>query len=148
MRLNKLASTVVFGGQVLVVPGHTGEFKDGKRTGQGTYTYADGTTYGYTVVPGDSLSRVTSRFGTTVREMICVNNLTNVVLYVGQVLVVPGGTVGYKDGKRSGQGTVTYADDSTYTGEWKDGKPNGLGIMKYRSGRTYIGVWNDGKLVP
>ena len=77
-----------------------------------------------------------------------LNNLTSTVVFVGQVLVVPGGIVGFKDGKRSGQGTWTYADGSTYTGEWKDGKPNGLGIMKYRYGRTYIGVWNDGVWVP
>lgn len=60
----------------------------------------------------------------------------------------PAAPLGTRTASASGQGTVTYADDSTYTGEWKDGKPNGLGIMKYRSGRTYIGVWNDGKLVP
>ena len=146
VRLNNLTRTVLESGQVLVVPGGTGGFKDGKRNGQGTYAYADGTTYGYTVMPGDSLSRLASRFGTTVSEMIRVNNLS--VPKVGQVLVVPGGAVGFKDGKHSGQGTGTYADGSTYTGEWKDGKPNGLGIMKYRYGRTYIGGWNDGKLVP
>ena len=127
---------------------YTGEWKDGKPNGQGTYTYADATTYSYTVMPGEYLALLARRFGTTVSEMSRLNNLTSNVVFVGQVLVVPGGIVGFKDGKRSGQGTWTYADGSTYTGEWKDGKPNGLGIMKYRYGRTYIGVWNDGVWVP
>ena len=29
----------------------------------------------------------------------------------------------YKDGKRHGQGTLTWSDGKKYVGEWKKGKP-------------------------
>ncbi len=32
-------------------------------------------------------------------------------------------TGAFKDGKRNGQGTYTYANGITYSGEWKDGEP-------------------------
>ena len=52
------------------------------------------------------------------------------------------------DGKPNGQGSYTYADGSTYAGEWKDGKRNGQGTYTGADGTTYTGEWKDGKLVP
>ena len=43
----------------------------------------------------------------------------------------------------NGQGTWTYADDSTYTGEWKDGQRHGQGTMTYADGHKYAGEWQD-----
>ena len=48
-------------------------------------------------------------------------------------------------GKRHGQGTVTYASGTTYTGEWKDGKRNGHGTYTGAGGGTYTGEWKDDK---
>lgn len=45
----------------------------------------------YIVQPGDSLAKIASWYGTTVEQLIYLNNLYNVSqLYVGQVLIVPG----------------------------------------------------------
>jgi LysM repeat protein len=68
----------IYAGQVLVIPG-----------GEGSEGTSGGTT-SYTVVPGDTLSGIARRFGTTVATLAQLNGLTNVdVLYIGQVLVIP-----------------------------------------------------------
>ncbi len=41
---------------------------------------------------------------------------------------------GNSDGRPHGQGTKTYADGDTHTGEWKDGKENGQGTYTYADG--------------
>ena len=51
-------------------------------------------------------------------------------------------------GKPHGQGTYTFADGATYTGEWKDGDPHGQGTATRPDGDTYTGEWKDGKRVP
>ncbi len=52
-------------------------------------------------------------------------------------------------GKRHGQGTLTYADGATYTGEFKDGGVNGQGTQTFPNGLGAItGEFKDGKLVP
>ena len=49
------------------------------------------------------------------------------------------------DGKPNGQGTYTYANGTTYTGEFKDGKRNGQGIITDADGSSYSGQWKDGE---
>lgn len=44
----------------------------------------------YTVVPGDSLSKIALQFGTTVNDIKELNNLTSDMIYVGQTLLIPG----------------------------------------------------------
>lgn len=48
----------------------------------------------YTVRAGDSLYLISTRFGTTVPDLKSANGLTGNSLYVGQRLVIPGGTGG------------------------------------------------------
>ena len=43
----------------------------------------------YTVVSGDSLSKIGKRFGVPYREIMAANNLRNTTIYTGQVLVIP-----------------------------------------------------------
>ncbi len=46
----------------------------------------------YTVQPGDTLTRIAARFGTTVAAIVESNRLTNPnLIYVGQVLLIPAG---------------------------------------------------------
>jgi LysM repeat protein len=44
----------------------------------------------YTVKPGDNLTHIATRFGTTVDAIVRVNNLPSTVIYTGQVLIIPG----------------------------------------------------------
>lgn len=46
----------------------------------------------YTVKPGDNLYRIATQFGTTVAALVQANNIVNPnLIFVGQVLVIPGG---------------------------------------------------------
>ena len=49
-------------------------------------------------------------------------------------------------GERHGQGTETYADGRTYTGEFKDGLPHGQGIFTDADGKRYPVEYKDGEL--
>ena len=51
-------------------------------------------------------------------------------------------------GQRHGQGTLTYADGKTYTGEFKDGERNGQGTERSADGGKYAGEWKDGEPAP
>ena len=106
------------------IHGHTyeGEWKDGKRHGQGKFTYASGDTYEGEWKDGNEhgQGRLTYPNGYT---------------YEGE----------YKDGYQHGQGKYTDADGSTYEGEWKDDKKHGQGKFTYADGTTYEGEFKDGK---
>ena len=78
---------------------YEGQWDDGKRHGQGKYTYADGDAY-----EGqweDNMYHGRGKF------MYASGSA-----YEGQ----------YKDGKRHGQGTRTYSDGTVYEGQWEDGR--------------------------
>ena len=75
---------------------YVGDWKDGKRTGQGTYTWSNGNKY------------------------------------IGE----------WKDGKRTGQGTLTFPDGTKYVGEWKNGKE--WNITLYENNGNIIGRFVDG----
>lgn len=75
------------------------------------------------------VSRWTNCFGT---ETILGDN------YVGE----------FKDGKRNGQGTLTYANGGKFVGGWLDGLRHGLGT-EYRADETIVssGRWDRGMTV-
>ena len=50
----------------------------------------------------------------------------------------------FKDDKKHGQGTETYSDGSSYEGEWKDGEQDGNGTYTWSDGGKYVGEWKDG----
>ncbi len=52
----------------------------------------------------------------------------------------------YKDDKRHGQGTYTWADGDTYVGEFKDTKRHGQGTYNWADGDTYVGEYKDNKM--
>lgn len=49
----------------------------------------------------------------------------------------------WKDGKKCGQGTMTYANGDVYKGEWENDKKNGQGTMTYADGGEVTGIWKD-----
>jgi len=81
---------------------YEGEFKDGKRHGQGTYTFKDGRIYVGEFKDGASHGQGTIKY-------------KDGSMYVGE----------FKDGKRHGQGTIKYKEGRICDGEWKDDKFNG-----------------------
>ena len=78
---------------------YVGEYKDGKRHGQGTLTTPDGRKYEGEWKNGKKLGQGTFTWSDGRK-------------YVGV----------FKDGERNGQGTYTWSDGRKYVGEWKDDK--------------------------
>ena len=93
---------------------YVGEKKDGKRHGQGTLTFSDGTKYEEEWKDGKEHGQ-----GTLTKP--------NGDKYVGE----------FKDGKQDGQGTYTHSDGKKYVGEWKDGYKTGQGTFSTTFGFNF-----------
>ena len=50
----------------------------------------------------------------------------------------------WKDNKRHGQGTYTYANGDKYVGKWEDNTKHGQGTFTSASGTKYVGEYKDG----
>ena len=94
---------------------YVGEFKDGKRHGQGTYSWP----YWKSLLPGYKGSY--KKYDGTFSK------------YVGE----------FKNGLRHGKGTQTYPDGYKYVGEFKDDEKNGQGIETLWYGAKFIGEFKD-----
>lgn len=90
-------------GQVLVIPGVSGEFDSAAAnvntstgsTGSGSTTAVSNTTASgvYVIQSGDSLYSIAIRYGTTVADIVAANDLANPnFIVVGQEIIIPGGT--------------------------------------------------------
>ena len=101
---------------------YSGESKDKKPHGEGTYTCANGDTY-----VGEFQNGKLNGQGTFTGPQ---GNK-----YVGE----------WKDGKNHGQGTHTWPDGQEYVGEWKEDKRHGQGTNTFPSGAKYVGEWKEGK---
>ena len=101
--------------------GYAGEWKDGKYNGQGTYTFK-GTKYVGEFKDYKRDGQGTLTFATGEK-------------YVGE----------FKNDNLHGQGTFTFRDGAVYVGEYKDGKRNGQGSHTFASGYKYVGEFKDGK---
>ncbi len=78
---------------------YVGEFRNGKRNGQGTFTFSNGDTY-----VGEFRDHQPNGQGTS--------TYADGDKYVGE----------FRNGKRNGQGTFTYADGRITEGIFQDGK--------------------------
>lgn len=83
---NNLTSDTLSIGQVLTIPGVSGE-DDGESDNDGAVFY-------YTVERGDSLWSIARKFGITVQEIRDANDLVSDTLSVGQSLIIPGLSAG------------------------------------------------------
>ena len=99
---------------------YVGEWKDGKRHGQGTYTFANGDKY-----VGEYRDGKENGQGT--------HTSTNGDKYVGE----------WRDGKQHGQGTAVSANGDKYVGEFRDGKVHGRGIGTSADGGKYVGEFRN-----
>jgi uncharacterized membrane protein YhaH (DUF805 family) len=100
---------------------YIGEYRDGKRNGQGTATAPDGKKY---VGEWDGAWNGQG-----------ANSWPDGEQYVGE----------FKDNKYNGQGTYTLPDGRKYVGEFKGGIQNGQGTQTWPDGGKYVGKWKDGK---
>lgn len=124
---------------------YVGEWENGKRHGQGTYTWASGGTYVGQWKKGDmhgTGKRIYQNgdvyegsFEYDKRYGYGVMKHTSGSSYAGY----------WKDNKKEGQGTFKYANGAVYVGPWKDDKRNGLGKLTYTSGDEYVGEFKDDK---
>lgn len=90
-------------GQVLKIPGTAPSTGGGASTGGTGTTGTSGATSTYVVQAGDTLGKIAIRYGTTVAELLRLNQLSNPnVIAIGQKLIVPAGS-----GAGSGTGGTT-----------------------------------------
>jgi len=101
---------------------YSGEFKEGKFNGQGTWVWANGDMY-----VGEFKDGIYHGQGTYTHP--------NGDKYVGE----------HKEGKQNGQGTFTSANGDKYDGKWKDGKMHGQGTYTWVNGRKHVGEWKENK---
>ena len=104
---------------------YKGAWKNGKKTGKGTYNFANGNKY-----VGEFKDNDKSGIGTF--------TWWDGENYVGE----------FKYNDRSGIGRYTFTNGNKYVGEFKDGNFNGLGIyITTSNGKKQIGIWKDDKLI-
>jgi len=109
-------------GEVRMTNGATyvGEFRDGKRHGQGTNSLPDGRKY-----VGAWMDDKPNGQGT---------------------LTLPGGgkyVGGFRDDRPDGRGTFTWPNGQEYVGEFRNGLRHGQGTHVYFDGMKYIGEWTS-----
>ncbi len=104
---NNLTSDVLSVGQVLTIPGVSGEEDNGEDEDNGAVFY-------YTVERGDSLYSIARRFGVMVQEIRDANDLTSDTLSVGQSLIIPGISAGddLEDNEENDTVPTTYTVQS------------------------------------
>ena len=103
---------------------YSGEFRDAKLHGEGTYVYAGrGEKY-----VGEWRNGVINGLG--------VYYYRTGNRYEGE----------WRNGRKHGQGTYHYADrGDKYVGEFVNDQPNGQGTYYYHNGDRYEGEWRDGR---
>ncbi len=113
-QLNGLTSSLIFTGQVLKIPGgSSGTTTTPVATSSApAATATTGTVPStYTVKSGDTLFKIATQFKTTVAAIQQLNGLSGSLIYVGQVLKIPGGT----GGTTAPTATQTQAPGTTAT---------------------------------
>jgi len=104
---------------------YIGAFKDGNRSGQGTFTNTNGDTYF-----GDWKDDMRNGEGSFTKA--------NSDKYIGE----------WKENNFNGQGTFIFANGNKYVGEFTDDKRNGKGIEYSADGRIEkSGIYKDNKLI-
>ena len=100
---------------------YVGEFKNGKKHGQGTYSYTNGDKY-----VGEFKEDQPYGQGT---NFLLAENQFKGDKYIGEV----------KGWKYSGQGTYIWKNGNKYIGEFEENSPNGQGIYTGINGDKYVG---------
>ena len=51
-----------------------------------------------------------------------------------------------KNGKKHGQGTLSFKNGDNYVGQWHEDKKHGQGTYIYADGEKYVGQWENGNM--
>jgi clan AA aspartic protease (TIGR02281 family) len=113
-------ATAVSIGATTGAESYVGSYKDGLRTGQGTYSWPDGRTY-----VGAFRDGLPNGHG--------VYTLPNGEKYVGE----------FQDNRRT-QGTYSWPDGRRYVGTFRDDRPDGTGTYSWPDGKKYVGEFHAG----
>lgn len=164
--LNNLSSDMIYVGQVLKVSGKASSKPSTSKpnpkpntkpsTGQSNSSSSSSSTY--KVQSGDYLSKIASKFGTTVAKIKQLNGLQSDMIHVGQVLKVSGKATTTTPNKPSGGGTIQVGKPSANAGSlignakkfigvpyvWAGSNPNGFDC----SGYIYYTFNMSGKSIP
>ncbi|MGK9044593.1 LysM peptidoglycan-binding domain-containing protein [Mammaliicoccus vitulinus] len=110
MSLNGLSNTIIYPGQRLKVNGTTSTGSSSNNSGTSSNS---GSTSTYTVKSGDSLSAIAARYGTTYKNIMSLNGLSNFIIYPGQKLKVSG-TVSNTGGNSTSNNNSGYVAPKFY----------------------------------
>lgn len=115
---------LIFTGQQLTIPGATGDTGDTGDSDGGDDGSTDTPTTGgtYTVKRGDTLGSIARQFGTSYLTLAQINNIANPnLIYVGQVITLPGGTSGGDTSGGNDGGTTQPPPNTAPTGGFELG---------------------------
>jgi len=123
---------------------YVGQWKDDKYNGQGTHTWPSGQEY-----VGQFKNGIRNGQGTMTFEdgREYVGNWSGGVMTGQGTHTWPSGHkyVGqWSKNVRTGEGTHTWPSGEKYVGQWSNGVRTGQGTMTYADGRKYVGQWKDG----
>lgn len=125
-----------------VIDTYIGEWHEGRREGQGTRTWSDGTKYvggwrddkmhGHGVLTNPDGGKYDGEWQDG-RKHGQGSHWRNGTTYVGE----------WQEDKEHGQGRYTWPDGDIYVGEWRGGLMAGWGVLTNLSGERYVGQWRD-----
>ena len=104
---------------------YVGEYREGKKDGQGIFTFSDGEKYD-------------GEWKNDKRNGIGKNVWANGSMYIGE----------WKSNKQNGFGTFSFANGDRDVGQWIDNKLNGDAVQYYSDGSIFRqGVFKDDKFL-
>lgn len=123
---------------------HCGEMQDDKSNGPGFFNIGGVGCYEGGFKQGESHGHgtLTSRIGEVVYTGGWLAGKAN---GLGELHSVEGVFTGHMaDGMKMGNGSMQYADGSTYRGRWVYDKRSGMGFCMWANGDSYDGEWDHG----
>jgi hypothetical protein len=107
---------------------YTGEFKNGNKEGQGTYSVYN--------IKGENTYKYVGEFKDGKHEGRGIITKANGDQIVGEF-----------DFFGTGEGTLIEANGDQYVGEFKGGEKHGKGKFIFKGGSSYEGLWENGKRI-